>query len=561
MIDPGPARRRRASFLLAAALAGAIGAGLLLRLWKLPDQVVADDEMHAVRAALRHPAGRLATTYGLYAYCLPLTALDRLVMDRGAPLTETVVRAPVVTAGLLLLAAVPLWTAKTLRAGGIRGEEAAVWAAWLTALSPLLVLHGRWARSYGPMVLLTTLALAAFWAWWRDARGRWAPVYVACASLAAWVNLLAAPLVAAPLLFAGAEWVFRRPRGTGRTAALAGLAATALGLAAGVALFLIPARSSLERLLAHRAREVEWSPEAWLGALQMLAGPREAWLAALFWGVALWGFRTLWTADRRLARFTLLPVAVQSVALFVLGPTSSHAPEVLSRYLLPALPLVLFWTAVALTKPFPGTRRQPGARRAVGVLLLGALVLAGPFGDPALWRSPFMHHRAYFTVHAQKNRLPESEWPRIYRRILPELPPGSVLEVPWHYAWHHNDAYRIYQEGHGRDVIAGASLDWIADPRIGFRTVVAASPEAFVASDARFVLVHLDYPAEEARVERLLWPPRAGLRPAVGEHLRRLGRRLAGTLRTRWGPPDFTDGTVLLWDLERIRSTAGRSGG
>lgn len=557
MIDPAAARRRGASILLAAALAIAVGAGVLLRLWKLPDQVVADDEMHAVWAALRHPAGHLATSYGLYAYCLPLTALDRLVMDGGGALTETVLRAPVVIAGLLLLAAVPLWTARTLRGGAIREGEAAIWAAWLTAGSPLLVLHGRWARSYGPMVLLTTLALAAFWAWWRDGRGRWAPVYVACASLAAWFNLLAAPLVVAPLLFAGAEWAFRRTRIPRRKGALTGLVAAALGLAAGVALFLIPARSSLERLLARRAGEAEWSPEAWLGALQMLAGTREAWLAVLFWGVALWGFRTLWTADRRLALFTLVPVAVQSVALLVLRPTSSHAPEVLSRYLLPALPLVLLWTAVALTGRFPGTRRPPGLRPAAGGLLLGALALTGPFGDPALWSSPFMHHRAYFTVHAQKNRLPESEWPRIYRRILPGLPAGAVLEVPWHYAWHHNDAYRIYQEGHGRDVIAGASMEWIDDPRIGFRTVIGTSPEAFLASDARFVLVHLDYPAEEARVEQLLWPPRAGLRAEVGEPLRRLGRRMAGTLRARWGPPDFTDGAVLLWDLDRVRSTGG----
>jgi hypothetical protein len=164
-----------------------------------------------------------------------------------------------------------------------------------------------------------------------------------------------------------------------------------------------------------------------------------------------------------------------------------------------------------------------------------------------------MHHRAYLAVHAPKNRLPEAEWPSVYRVVLPQLDPGAVLEFPWFYAWHHNSAYRIYQEGHGRDVVVGSISPWIGDPRVRFRTVLPPGPDEFLGSGARYLLVHLDYPAEEAKVRRLLWPRRIEIPRPVRGQMVEMGRSMARTLRRRWGPPDFRDRAVLLWDLARLR--------
>src|SRR5207302_10954719 len=53
----------------------AAAAGVVLRLWRLPRQVLLFDEWHAVRGALALPLGRILTTFQMPDYSIPLTAL------------------------------------------------------------------------------------------------------------------------------------------------------------------------------------------------------------------------------------------------------------------------------------------------------------------------------------------------------------------------------------------------------------------------------------------------------------------------------------------------------
>src|SRR6185295_6644154 len=103
--------------------------------------------------------------------------------------------------------------------------------AWLLAVSPMLVLYSRIARSYMPMLLLGGGAVAAFEAFWRTCRPRWAVAYAALAALAVWFHLGAGPLVAAPLAFAAADAVLRPGGREERLRRLAALAGAGLGFA------------------------------------------------------------------------------------------------------------------------------------------------------------------------------------------------------------------------------------------------------------------------------------------------------------------------------------------
>jgi predicted membrane-bound mannosyltransferase len=235
---------RRAVVLLGILVAFLLGAAL--RLWNLGPQVMSDDELHAVRAALAHPVSEILVTYQKVDNTIPLTAIYRVLLDLGVRLSEWTVRLPVVISGLLLLAVAPVWAARRLGWG-----TAAVFA-FLLAISPGLVFYSRIARSYAPIVLLGFGALAAFETWWRRP-GDWRPgaAYVILAALAAWFHLGAAPFVVSPFLFAAVDALVRRDRrGFLRLVALG--VATVLALLA----FLVPAWDTLTVLVKEKKGEL-----------------------------------------------------------------------------------------------------------------------------------------------------------------------------------------------------------------------------------------------------------------------------------------------------------------
>src|SRR5207253_5421715 len=92
------------------------------------------------------------------------------------------------------------------------------------------------------------------------------------------------------------------------------------------------------------------------------------------------------------------------------------------------------------------------------------------------------------------------------------------------------------------------------DPRIAFRNEVPPDPAAFLASPARTVIVHLRLPWEEDRVIGPPGRPARPLRPPLRHALRRDGEELAARLAAEWGPPDYGDATVQVWDLQRVRA-------
>src|SRR3954470_22007048 len=116
--------------------------GTVLRLWNVRAQVLAGDEMHAVRVALVSPLSHILTTYELRDNCIPLTALYRFLLERGVPLSELSVRLPMLLCGILALLVLPWIVARRV------GPRVGHLFAWLLALSPLLVLYSRIARPY-----------------------------------------------------------------------------------------------------------------------------------------------------------------------------------------------------------------------------------------------------------------------------------------------------------------------------------------------------------------------------------------------------------------------------
>lgn len=493
-------------------------AGTLLRLWNLHNQVLADDELHLVRTALTQPVGAILTTYQKVDACIPLSALYRALVQSGLRLTELNVRLPALLSGLALLVIAPLWADRRL------GRGTAIAFAWLLAVSPGLVFYSRIARPYMPAVLLSFGAVIAFEAWWRSGGWPKAAIYVTLAALAFWFHPVAAPLAFAPLLFGALAVRDRR-----KAAVLAGLAAAT---AVSVLSVLIPSYPSFLELLGAKHQELHLAPKVW-GAVAMLQAGTAVWLlAGLFWLSAVAGLLQL---ERGMAAFTGCLVAGQIVGLLLVSPLGLDAPLIFHRYALVILPWVLLWVAAVL-----------GKSRVATALFIAALAVAGPLADPKLWRSGFPHHDDVLAFYVPRSSAP---LPPLYRR----LGPGILLETPWIPVWRVSRAVYLYQEAHGREVVVAAPDPLLSDRRLAFRNLVPAQPGAFLASRARWLIVHRDFSAEEEAIPDPLWPPRMGVGRRFREVFQSQGQLLPRELRRLWGKPDFADDRMAVWDLNRIR--------
>lgn len=559
--------------------------GMVLRLWRLPRQILGGDEVHAVLTALRQPLGAVLTTYFPSDASIPLTALYRLWLVAGGELTEMGLRIPVLLTAVAFLLGLPLVVARGL------GRRTGAVFAWLAAVSPGLVLYGRIVRSYMPVALWGSLAAVTFWLWWRTGGLRWAALYVLTATLALWFHLGAGPFLVAPFLFAAGDLALRelhrRAGGSSETGAggaerwdegrepppgwraLIGLGGLT---AAAFLMVLVPASDSLLALAADKRIEQSVPAPVVGGALQMAAGTVHGLPAVLFWLVAVGGLVGLVRRRTALALYTLVLVVGHAVGVRVLSPLGLGHPVILFRYHLIALPLVLLWVAAALagredrevTAPGSGrTAWRTTLRRLTGparTLFVAGLVLAGPFPSWEFLHGSFHHHNDFVAYVLPRPRLVEERVPAIYRRLGSGEDPGAVLEYPWTLFWNRNQVVLLYQRVHRREVLVAPAEEVLADPRLDLRNAVPPDREAFAASRARFLVLHLDPGREEARV--LTGPGRVGMlerMPAERRRLTTIARRMAGWLEEGWGPPLYRDRWVRVWDLEEVRSDA-RSG-
>lgn len=540
----GSSRPGRRTLLFLLALLPPLLVGGALRLHNLEAQVLGGDELHAVRVAARQSASEILR-FRETDHCIPLTLLYHGVLEAGGTLTELRLRVPMLAAGLGLLVLAPL------AARGALGPGVAVALAWLLAVSPPLVLYSRIVRPYAPVVLLGWAAVLAFLRWHeRGGRGA-ALLYAGLGAATVYLHLGSAFFVGAPLLWAGALALHRRS-----PAALRRVAAMGLALGAAVALLLLPAGRSLWALAKAKAGGPLPGAEALARVLALQAGTG-SWLVALaFWGLAAAGLALLWRRDRRLALLLAALAGAQALGLALLRPVHVDAPLVLSRYLLVALPAALVAVALALARVAGGR----GLRRATGGLAAAAfvalLLATGPFARPGFARGSFTHHNAFLGYDPGAEPLRTPSVPDFYRRLADESGRGAVVEAPWPPLWELSRSLLVYQRLHGREVLVLPYPGTAEDGRVRLRNFVDREPAAILRSRARYLVLHRDPMAEEARLRGgTLFDPR-GVRASARElivPLRAVGGELASELRAAWGPPGYVDEAVRVWDLAAIR--------
>jgi hypothetical protein len=533
--------------------------GAVVRVAGLRTQIVLDDEVHAVRVALGRTLDQILSHYPLVDVSIPLAALDRLALDLGLPLSETALRAPALIAGLLAVSLIPL-----LLHGRIP-PRASLLLGLLLALSPWLVFYSRFARPYMLVTLSAFLALLLFRRFAAGGRLLDGVGYAACAALSVWLFFLAAPLVLAPIL-----WGLLPQRSTtvGEGRALRRRAAAALiGLALLSLLLFAPLLDDISRAFEFHVgphpsaepndRSVSGFSVIFVGGLSLLSGSTH-WLGGLlFWAFVARGAWLHRTIDRPFFRFCSFAVLVHLAAMTsALALRLSHLfPVAFARYLVLLLPLLYLWAALGLITPIEATRTKGGSwvHGALALAFLALWLGDGPYQAVAEagFHSSFAGSKQAFAPRLEPRGPVRGQ--QLYTELAHDVAGTVVLESPGD---EHDSILRLYAENqriHKHRVMV-TEFPMVDGSRLAFRNMIRPGPTAILRSEASHLVLHLDLLQE---VRQRFGPVPRHLEPRGANHAI-LARRLASDLRRAWGPPDHEDGSIVAWDLDRVRG-AGRS--
>ena len=451
------------AMLLASALV--LLSGGFFRLYQLYGQILVDDEWHAVHKIIAFGYRGIFTDFGMADHCIPLSLFYEFLLN-NLWISELTLRLPSILAGMMALIVVPLLLARAI------GARAALVTCCLLSVSPLHVFYSRLARPYAISMLLSFIAVMAFYYWWEGKGRAWIGIYVGAAVLSVWFLLPAAPFVGAPFVFALLHGISRREAApVFRKLLLPGMVS---GLAL-MALLLPPFLSTPGSLLEKAGRE-SVTLSSLSGSLELFAGTRHLWLVVLLVLLAGAGFAVLLGKNRVFALYSLLLVALQMAGFIAAGPLGSSWSILLNRYTIAVLPFLLVWISVALAAGWRWRKREVISRYSF-VPMVMILLFFGPFREIYFYPNHLTNYAAYqisyrYEILREMTR-PDSMSP-FYERLA-ENEPGrlTVLEAPWQY---HDNIYGYYQWFHRQHMLIG----FVGDPGL------PVLPGEVPAGDRRF---------------------------------------------------------------------------
>ena len=422
---------------------------LLLRLWMLPGQLLADDEWHALNQVINVSPMTTFISFGYSDHSIPMT-LFYFVLSAIAPLTEIMMRLPMMLVGMASIIVIP-WILRALLAP----HERLLLGA-LLAVSPLLVYYSRTARPYAISTLLVVIAIVCFYCWFRNRQIRHAAGYVLCAATAAWLLPVNLPILLMPFIFFGVLALNSvvRDRQYHDIKAL-----FLLGLVTLIPLLVLlgpPVYFSLGDI-SSRVGVHTITLSTLMATFQLLAGSKYTAINLIALFLIACGVIVLMKRNRLICLYLITCSMIAFLVCIASGAAWIHHPLVVARYILPVLPfLLLFITlgASSLAQRFLSGNLL--TRRASLLAVPVVLVTFGPLWAPYLQpQNQFTGHMAYqfdydWETNVYNDDLDVLPIADFYHQLSREEPGQYHLAIaPWFIQWHWNRWYldqRVHQQ-------------------------------------------------------------------------------------------------------------------
>lgn len=424
------------SALAAIAIAGVAG---YFRLTQLGQQILIDDEWHAIHALLRLDYQQIFLSFGHADHSIPFTLLFKWLAETIG-LSEWWMRVWPLLGGLATVALVPV-----LLRPWLRGAEPWL-VAVLLAISPILIHFSRYVRPYALTVPLTFAAVIALWRWWHEGDRRWAVVFVPSAVLAGWMHPLTLLFTGGALLWFGLVALKDLLKHRDMAGLIKVVPVGLITVALSSVLVLPPLLADPHSMAAKTGiDELQWETVVW--AWELVVGTAHWGMASLMVVLALVGWVVALRRDAWFVGYWFFITALAAVVLSLLNPAWVHHALVPVRYLSVAIPMVFALIAMGFVATLTWLNQFNPRYVSVSVtavalaLWLAGLVASGPllvtYGQLNQFAGAARYHHDYdFGRNAYVLKLEQIELPPIYETMAETPGEWVLIESPWSFESH-----------------------------------------------------------------------------------------------------------------------------
>jgi hypothetical protein len=445
-------------------------AGVAARFYRVGEQILIDDEWHALNAVQHHDLGWIFTHFGISDHSIPLTLFYEMEYQLVG-LSELLMRWPMLLAGCISVLLLPY-----LLRHWLKKPEHLVFAA-LLALSPVLIYYSRFARPYALLALLEVAALLMAWHWWQQRKTSQAAAWIILTVVCVWLNAPAAVMVAPPFFLFSILALANGVRHH-NWRDLGHLLAVGISTAIPLAALLGPPLITEPWAISGKGGQHYINAQTLPWAISLASGSGRAWVWISMTVLAILGSRVLLARDRAFARYLLAAITMAALMLCLTGAAWAMHGNVFLRYLIGLLPLYLMFVTLGLveaTQWLVSKSRAPSST--TGIILAAlvvSLVIQGPIPDWPIRINQFQTHQNYhFNYNWEDNIYIQhmAGWYRpedFYAEIAAEHEPAEAVIVvaPWNLASFANPM-NLQQEVHRQKVLVGFVNGVCSEPFFG----------------------------------------------------------------------------------------------
>ncbi|PIP40399.1 MAG: hypothetical protein COX19_05830, partial [Desulfobacterales bacterium CG23_combo_of_CG06-09_8_20_14_all_51_8] len=348
----------------------AVVIGIFLRTYLISDQVIIDDEWHALNFSTNHSVWYILTHFARAgANVIPINAYVRILMV-STGWSELLLVLPSMIFGIAGLLVFPLILKR------IFNSRVTIFFSLLLAFSPLLIFYSRVCRPYSVYAFLGFLGIWILYEWMLTGGKKIGLLFAVTGVLCVYFHFVGMIFVFVPLGVAVfIKWVekFSWPPASQEKIIPSYTQLLSLGFCTLIclAIFLVPAFAQSLPNMNSNVHPAEFSVKSIVEFSRILSGNSNLFLILLFYTFAIIGLIRLFRKSFLLGLSFFSVFTAYLLAAFISKFDYAHVPLVLARYLIPAFPMVYILVALGVDSLWKTATRIPINKKVTNAVCYG----------------------------------------------------------------------------------------------------------------------------------------------------------------------------------------------